>query len=252
MLNKRRKILNFVIPAATVAVILLLWTVAALAINSEYILPDVWQTLLAAVSLFKDKFFYLSLLSTLLRAGVSFIISFFIAFVFAFFAYKSETFKKSIAPFIKIIRALPTVAIVLLLLLWTSSKVAPVIVTLLVVLPTLYTDLCNAFGGIDKEAVEMCKAFAVPKKQILLKVEVPQVLPSALNSAGAGLSLNLKLMVAAEVIAQTAKSLGYILNVSKIYFEIPTMLATVVVTVIIGAAIESVFNALSKKAGKNL
>lgn len=252
MLNKKRKTLNFVIPAVTVAVILLLWTVAAFAINSEYILPDVWQTLLAAVSLFKDKFFYASLGGTLLRACLSFLVSFFAAFAFAFFSYKSETFKRSIAPFIKIIRALPTVAVVLILLLWTNSKVAPVIVTLLVVLPTLYTDLGNAFDGIDKEVVEMCNAFDVPKKQILLKVEIPQVLPSALNSAGAGLSLNLKLMVAAEVIAQTAKSLGYILNVSKIYFEIPTMLAIVVVTVVIGTVIESVFGALSKKAGKNL
>ncbi len=252
MNNKRKKTLNFVILAVTVAVILLLWTVAALAINSEYILPDAWQTLLAAVSLFKSKGFYVSLCGTFLRAVISFLISFSVAFAFAFFAYKSETFKKSIAPFIKIIRALPTVAVVLLLLLWTSSKVAPVIVTMLVVLPTLYTDLCNAFAGIDKETVEMCKCFAVSRKDILFKVEIPQALPPTLYSAGAGLSLNLKLMVAAEVLAQTANSMGYLLNTAKIYFEIADMLALVVVTVVIGTVIESVFGAFAKKAGKNL
>ncbi len=252
MKNKKKKIENIIYPLATVAVIIALWTVAALAVDSEYILPDALQTLRAAASLFKSAEFYVSLCGTLLRAVISFLISFSMAFAFAFFSYKSETLKKSVAPFIKITRALPTVAIVLLLLLWTTSKVAPVIVTMLVVFPTLYTDLSNVFGGIDKELVEMCKAFAVPKKQVLVKVEIPQVLSSALNSAGAGLSLNLKLMVAAEVIAQTANSLGYILNTSKVYFEISTMLATVVVTVLLGAIIESAFGALSKKAGKNL
>ena len=83
-------------------------------------------------------------------------------------------------------------------------------------------------------------------------MEIPQILPSALYSAGAGLSLNLKLMVAAEVIAQTAVSLGYLLNKSKVYFEIADMLAIVAFAVITGAAIESAFGAIAKKAGKRL
>lgn len=252
MRSKKKTIENLAYTAIGVAAILLLWSAAALAADSEYILPTVGQTLSAAFSLLKSKAFYLSLGGTLLRAFLSFAISFFIAFAFAFFSYKSERFQKIAAPFVKTIRALPTVAVVLLLLFWTNSRVAPVIVTMLVVLPSLYTDLLNAFFGIDKEAVEMCKCFSVSRKEVLFKVEIPQALPPTLYSAGAGLSLNLKLMVAAEVLAQTANSMGYLLNTAKVYFEIADMLALVVVTVVIGTAIESVFGALSKKTGKNL
>ena len=70
------------------------------------------------------------------------------------------------------------------------------------------------------------------------------------KTAGSGFSLNLKLMVAAEVISQTAYSIGYMLNTSKIYFEVATMIALVLVTVAIGLIIEGVFSFLSKKAGK--
>ena len=43
------KILNFVCPAVTVAVILLLWTVAAIAADSDYILPSVGKTVAKAI-----------------------------------------------------------------------------------------------------------------------------------------------------------------------------------------------------------
>ena len=57
-------------------------------------------------------------------------------------------------------------------------------------------------------------------------------------------------MVAAEVIEQTANSLGYLLNTSKAYFEIASMIAVVVVSVAIGLIVESAFRFVSKKVGK--
>ena len=247
MKKNREKILNIACPILSVAAILLLWSAAAFAADSEYILPTVGQTLSAAFSLFKSGEFYAAAGRTFLRAVIAFVCSFFAAFALAFFSYKKTTFRKIVAPFIKVIRA-----VVLLLLCWTSSEIAPGIVTMLVVLPAVYTELFNAFCGIDREVIEMCSVFGVPKKVVLFSVEIPQILPSALYSAGAGLSLNLKLMVAAEVIAQTAVSLGYLLNKSKVYFEIADMLAIVAFAVITGAAIESAFGAIAKKAGKRL
>ena len=57
-------------------------------------------------------------------------------------------------------------------------------------------------------------------------------------------------MVADEVISQTAYSLGYMLNTSKIYFETATMLALVLATVVFGVLIETLFNKLSSKSGE--
>ena len=78
----------------------------------------------------------------------------------------------------------------------------------------------------------------------------PQSAPEFIAGAGAGLTLNLKLMVAAEVLSQTAYSMGYLLKTSKIYFEYPTMLALVIITVITGLIIEFLFGLWAKKAVK--
>ena len=249
-MKKQDKLLNALLPFLTVAVIFGLWGLAAAKVDSEYVLPTVGDTFAALWELLKSAEFYRAYFGTLLRSVVAFTIAFFLAFIAAFVAYKCDKAKRALKPLIVIIRALPTIAVVLLLVLWTSSFVAPVIVTFLVVFPTLYNNLYAALCGIDKDLNEMCKVFGVSNKKRLTKVVFPQIAPEFITSAGAGLTLNLKLMVAAEVLAQTARSMGYLLNTSKIYFEISTMLALVLITVITGLIIEFLFSFWAKKAVK--
>ena len=218
--------------------------------DSEYILPSVGDTFIAAFRLLKSEEFYVAFFSTFLRSVLAFLISYVLAALTAALSYKFQNAERLLSPLITIIRALPTIAVVLLLIVWTNSKVAPVIVTMLVVYPTLYTGLLNALKGIDKDLNEMCKVFGVSKKNRVFKVVLPQIAPAFITSAGAALTLNLKLMVAAEVLSQTAKSMGYLLNTAKIYFEISTMIALVVFTVITGLIIEVVFGIWAKKAVK--
>ena len=237
-------------PLITVAVILLLWAAAARAVDSEYILPTVGETLTALFGLLKSAAFYRAFFGTLLRTLIAFLLSFVFAFITAFAAYKSDGAKRALSPLIVVTRALPTIAVVLLLVVWTNSRVAPVIVTMLVVFPTLYNNLYAALNGIDPELDEMCRVFGVSNKKRLIKVVFPQVAPEFISAAGAGITLNLKLMVAAEVLSQTARSMGYLLNTAKVYFEISSMLALVFVTVVTGLIIETVFSVIARRAVK--
>ena len=248
--EKKDRLINLSVSLLTVVFILLFWSVAAAVIGSKFILPSIPQTFNAFGELFTDADFYLSLLNTLLRTLIAFAVSFFIAFLFAFLVNKFRRAKYAVEPIVAICRALPTVAVVLLLLFWTNSKVAPVIVSMLVVLPTAYTNCNAAFDAVDKDAVEMCRLFNVPQTSVFKKVILPQMTPQLLYSVGAGFSLNLKLMVAAEVLAATGRSLGNKLNYYNFNLMISEMLAVVVITVIIGLTVELIFNALSKKAGK--
>lgn len=248
--EKKDRLLNLTVSLLTVLFIVLFWTVAAAAVNSRFILPSIPQTFSAFGELLTYGDFYISLLNTLLRTFIAFTASFLIAFSFAFLVNKHKRAKYSVEPLIAICRALPTVAVVLILLFWTNSKVAPVIVSMLVVLPTAYTNCVAAFGAVDKDALNMCRLFNVPKSSVFNKVIVPQMTPQVLYAVGAGFSLNLKLMVAAEVLAATGESLGNKLNYYNFNLMTAEMLAVVVVTVIIGLTVELIFGALSKKAGK--
>ncbi len=241
--------LNVILPVISIVAVVALWAIASLITGSEYILPSVSQTAMAFFGLWGSGKFYLALLMTFLRSIIAFVMSFVIAFVLAFFAKKSDKVERLLAPIISVIRALPTIAIVLLLLFWTNSFVAPVVVTMLVVLPTTYTGARNVLDGVDEGVIEMCKVFNVDKKQVFYKVQLAQITPPALKLIGSGLSLNLKLMVAAEVLSATVKSIGNMLNFASYNAEVANMLALVLVVVILGVAIEGLFNILSRKAG---
>jgi ABC-type nitrate/sulfonate/bicarbonate transport system permease component len=115
-------------------------------------------------------------------------------------------------------------------------------------LPTSYTHIESAFLSIDKTVIEAGRVDGANEKSVFLKIELPQILPAVYTGVGSGLSLNFKLMVAAEVIAQTANSIGYMLNTSKVYFEIANMLAIVCFSVIFGLIVETIFSYLSKKS----
>ena len=250
MKDKRDKILNISLPIISVLMVLIVWAIAALSVNSEYILPSISQTAKALLEVLKSGEFYSSLAFTLLRSVLAFLISFLHASLLVFLSKRFSVAKGLITPIISILRALPTVAVVLILLFWTNSFVAPIIVTMLVILPTIFTGVSALYDSVDKGQLLMCKAFNVDKKQRLTKVILPQIAPSLLTLIGSNLSLNLKLMVAAEVLSATPNSIGLMLNTSKVFFEISSLLALVCVCIVFGLIIEGVFSLISKKVGK--
>ena len=245
---KKDKLLNLILPIITAIAMLLIWAVASKVVGSEYILPSVSETAVEFFGLLTNVEFYRSFLFTLLRSLLAFAISFTLGFIFALISVKVKYTRGVILPIISVMRALPTIAIVLLLLFWTNSKIAPIIVTILVVLPTSYTHIESAFSSLDKMVSDAGRVDGANETNVLVKVELPQTLPAVYNAIGSGLSLNFKLMVAAEVIAQTANSIGYMLNTSKVYFEIANMLAIVCYAVIFGVIVEFIFSHLSKKS----
>lgn len=249
MKSKKDKIVNLILIIIPFACILLIWQIGSLFTN-EFILPSVGETFTALLSVFAKSKFYVALFGTLLRTLIAFLISFLLAFVLAILTRINQKAEVVIGTVVSVLRALPTIAVVLILLLWTSSNVAAVVVTSLVVLPTTYSSLKDALFSVDDDLIKVLKLYGVDDKKLLKDVYTPAILPSTLLAIGNGLSLNLKLMVAAEVIAATANSIGYLLNSAKVNFEMPTMIAIVFVTVFIGILVEWSFQALSKKVGE--
>lgn len=246
-MNKKKLILNLTLPIISIGVIIGVWAIAAAMVGSELILPTIGDTLKKLIEVLSNPYFYSAFGETLFRSLISFVLSYLLAITLAILSVKYFVAQKLISPIIAIIRTLPTVAVVLLLLFWTSSKVAPIIVTMLVVFPTAYNQTISALKGIDKGQIEMLKVYKVKGREALFKVYLPQIAPTMLYNAGSGLSLNLKLMVAAEVLSQTANSMGYLLNTAKVYFETAEMIALVLFTVIVGILIEAVFTLISSR-----
>lgn len=248
-MKKINKLFNLILPLFTIAFMLFVWGIVAKVQNNEYVVPSIESTIRELFKLFGENKFYTALLLTLVRSIIAFLLSFIIAFILAYCSVKSLKLERLILPIISITRTLPTIAIAWLLLFWTDNQVAPVVITMLVVLPTSYTQIKGALDCVDKTTIEAGKVDGADWISILFKIELPQIAPEVFSVIGSGLALNFKLMVAAEVLSATIKSLGNMINLAT-PFEVARVLALTVVVLLLGLLVEFLFNRLSKKASE--
>ncbi len=248
-LNKVNKVFNLIVPFLTILAILLIWFLGANVVDESLILPTPSQAFDSVVELLGNGNFWYNLGSTLGRSLIAFLISFLMGLFLAICVKFSNITKSIITIIVSIIRAMPTIAIILLLLLWTNSKVASVVVTMLVVLPTIFSAMQGALDKIDGEIIEAMKIYHISKKDMFFKYILTIILPSILSTIGSGLALNIKLIVASEVIAGTARTIGNMMVESKIYFETAQLFAIVIIMIVISVTIELVFAKISDKVG---
>ena len=227
-------------PLLLVGFIATVWYIASYVAGNEFILPTPKTTVNRFFEILSDGEFYLALASTLGRSFLAFLISLVGGLILAVMSVIFPVLKNFLSPLVSVLRALPTMAVVLLLVIWTGATAAPIYVTIMVILPTLYSGLYDAIVGVDEQLVEACKVGGGGKKAIVTKIYLPLALPSASRSISGALSLSIKLTVAAEVLALTAGSIGTMMQMSRIYFETADLMALTVVTVIVSVALEKV------------
>ena len=236
--QEKKALKNAAFFAAYVFAFALVWTIAYGAVENAYVLPSLWEVCKAAGRLLKERFFYESFLRSFLRVLSAFSLSFVCGAAFATLAKVFPVFGKIVAPVIKALRALPTMAIMLVLLLWSTPDRAPVIVAFLALFPVLYTGMSAAISTVDKNLEEMCEIYRVPMQRRVFSMYLPLALPYALREAAGGISFALKLVVSAEVLASTYVSLGGMLQLSKIYMQTPEMFALALLVIVVGLLLE--------------
>lgn len=228
-----------VYPIAFCAVIIAVWAIAAKAGDNEFILPSPLSTLKKTGEILTDKTVYVAFGNTLLRTLEAWAISLVVAAALAVAGKFFPPIGRFLSPLVSVVRALPTMSVVLLLVIWTNARTAPVVVAILVVMPTFYAALRAAIDSVDPLLLETCRVYGVPKRRIFAQVYLPCVIRASALPISSSLSLTLKLMVAAEVLASTARSLGGLMQMSRIYYETAELMALTVLTIVVALALET-------------
>ncbi len=242
MTNERRKnniVIKTLLQASfTLLVFLLVWGIAYIAFGNELLVPNLFTCIKEIGKLFSNGQFWNGYFGTLSRAFLAFILSFVLGAGFALVSYLVPVFRKILLPFLSFLRSLPTMAILLILLVLCGAGNAPVLVGFFTLFPLLYTELLTALLQIDEKLIEMSRVYKVPLKKQIARLYLPEIRPVVLRETGAGLAFSLKLIVSAEVLAGTYKSLGGMMQDAKLFMEIPALFALVFVTFLSGLVFE--------------
>ncbi len=237
--------------AVAILFLLAVWGIAYLWVGNDLLIPPLSKCLQKMGVLFLDGGFWTGFLHTLLRSFSAFALSFLLGAIFAVVAYLYPTFARIFAPIASVFRSLPVLAVLLVLLSLLGASFAPVAVAFLSLFPMLYTGILAALKGVDRQLVETARVYGAGALKRVFSVYLPLSSPYILQEAGGAFSFSLKLVVSAEVLAGTAKSLGGMMSEARI-FDLPQLFALVTVTFLAGLLIEILFAVLTAWAEKKV
>ena len=157
-----------------------------------------------------------------------------------------------LAPALLAIKSIPVASFIILALILFSSRNLAVLISFLIVLPVLYTNLLSGIRAADPQLLEMARVFRIPTLRSIRYVYLPQVLPFFRSACGSALGLCWKSGIAAEVIGMPDGSIGEQLQQAKIYLNTPDLFAWTLVIVLVSLVFEKVFLILLKWGERTL
>lgn len=228
-------------------VLAIVWTLLAWIVGNAYLLPSLKDTLKACGALLKEQEFYIAVSATVERALRAFSFSFAGALLLGVCCAVCKRIGEFFAPIISFLRSLPTMAVLLMILLWTDASVAPVVIAWLVLFPMLYSSVLSAISSVDNKLIEMSRVYGVGLKKTITQLYLPATFPIIGRDIGSALSFAMKLVVSAEVMSNTFQSIGGNMQQASLYDQTPTLFALTLFVFIIGYLLECIALFLVKR-----
>ncbi len=222
------------------------WLIAYYTVRNDYIVPSFTDTVVAIGKNFADGGFWAAFGGALLRTLYSWAVAFAASLLALCLGALSEKFRRFLAPLVSALRTLPTMAVTLMLLIWTSPRVAPTVVAFMMIFPLSYTQLYASFCAIDEKLLQMARIYKIGGADRLTKIYIPLLMPGIFAETGANISLTLKVMVSAEVLAGTFGSVGGLMYTASMYSRMDQMFALTIVMLAAGGLLEFAFGQLSR------
>jgi len=231
---------------------LFIWQILAFVIGEDLFLPSPLAVLSRLFQLIGKFDFWSSILFSIKRVGSGLFIALFLGIVLASLSYISRSIEILIEPLVRIVRAIPVASIVILVLVWVSSRNLSVVISFMIVFPIIYTSVLEGLKRTPKEMLEMAHVYRIDGMRRVRYIYIPYVIPYFEASIKTALGLSWKSAIAAEVIGLPDGSIGEKLYNAKVFFSTPDLFAWTVVIVLLATGFEKVMLFITKKIFRRL
>ena len=217
---------------------LIIWEGVALYIDNSLLFPRVSEIFLSLKNLVASGDFILILWNTLSRFFISIVFSLILAIIFSVASYRYEVISFLLFPFIIFLRAVPTIAIIIVVLIWSSVERVPIVVGMLILFPILYESILGGIKNVDKNLLKMSKVFTVSTKRVVRDIYIPSIYYSISSNIPSYMGLTFKVIIAGEVLSQESLSIGGEIFINKIYLESSNIFAWIIVVIVLNYFLE--------------
>lgn len=211
--------------------LLLIWLILSLIVDNEIIIPrisSVFTSLINIIIVPRNLLIILSTFGRLLIAVIACLLISLLLLSIVIWKPKTSEFIRSI---ISVIKTIPIVAIIIILLIWFGAKNTPLIITSFMIIPLMVESMLTGFTSIDKSYLEELKINGDNYWYAYRNVYLPLISPYIYLGFMQSLGLGLKVLVTAELISQTANSIGNKIYLHKMYLDMSGLFAWVIILI---------------------
>lgn len=226
---------------------LIVWEIMARYIGQEILLVSPVTVLLTFFKLSLTPAFWNSILFSFSRIILGFTLALMAGIILAAISSACVYIRELLKPLMAVIKATPVASFIILILIWISSRNLSIIISFLMVLPVIYSNILQGIEGTDSQLLEMACIFRISRFRRIRYIYFYQLLPYFKTACSLSLGLCWKAGVAAEVIGIPDGSIGEKLYESKIYLQTAELFAWTLTIILLSVGFEKIFLILTDK-----
>lgn len=231
---------------------LIVWQLGAMALDQKILLVTPVAVVRRLAELVPSVDFWSSIAHSAGKILLGFALGLAAGTGLALLSGRFSVVRQLFAPLISVLKSIPVASFTILALIWVSSKNLSVLVSFLICVPIVYTNMLEGLDNLDPKLKTMAELFHIPPLRRFVGVYLSQLLPYFRSASGLAIGMCWKSGVAAEVIGIPDGSIGERLYMAKIYLETADLFAWTLVIILVSRLCEGIFKALVKLTVKRV
>jgi NitT/TauT family transport system permease protein len=238
-MNDRPLLKRHMVKALIICFWLLLWEILYRIVDNDLLFASPLEVVKTLFHMVRYTEFWKTIGFSFVRIVFGFLLALITGTILAVFSYISLIFRELITPLIKVIKSIPVASFIILALIWLKRTTnLSVLISYMMVIPVIYTNVLQGLINTDSKLLQMTKVFQISIIKKIRAVYITSVLPYFISAVSVGLGFCWKAGIAAEVIATPQGSIGKSLYEAKLYLMTKELFAWTIVIILISVLFE--------------
>lgn len=200
----------------------------------KYIIPRVSDLWFEGVRMWNQENLLRHFMSTASMSILGFILGGLLGAVFGYALGLLPTWEKVLSPYILALQIAPKVAFAPLFILWFGYNALPkLITTILVVFFPILVNVLQAMRVLDRDLVNLARAYNMSKAKIFWKIMVPYSMPNLMAGLRIGATLAVIGITVGELVGGEI-GLGYLISFGQGQANTPMVFDAIILLTVIG------------------
>ena len=204
----------------SIFILILVWQTAAIIVDNRLLLPSFFNVLSDIYTIIFSNNFIILIFSSIFRCIESFILSLAIAIMLSIFSYFNKFIYNFLYVIIIFLKSIPTMAFIVIVLIWTSKEFAPIIIGIVIL---------NSLLDIDKDLLQVFNIYRIEIIDKIITLIIPVILIAIKKVINSTLSLIFKVVISGEVYSQPQYGIGTIIQFEKMQLNTSRIIAWMII-----------------------